>query len=127
MHHRILALALFVLSFSMFGEEVRQPSDYLEILTASKLMYNFISEPSTSPVEELKCPRRDERTRVVVENGEKKLAARDVKLEALKLVLEGEKHYRAERMKRGQGEVRGGDRGRSAARSRRTSLTAMRC
>jgi tetratricopeptide (TPR) repeat protein len=99
MHYRTLAVALFVLSFPMFGGEVLQPADYLTILTGSKLTYNIRSEPSQSPVEELKCPRRDERTRVVVENGEKKLAARDVKLEALKLILEGEQHYRAERMK----------------------------
>ncbi len=99
MHHRIFALALVVLSFSLSAGEILQPADYLEILADSRLTYKITAEPSKSPVEELKCPRRDERTRVVVENGEKKLAARDVKLEALKLVFEGEAHYRAERMK----------------------------
>ena len=98
MHHRIVALALCFLSLSVFAGEVLQPADYIKILTDSKLTYNIVPEPSKSPVEELRCPRRDERTRVVVENGEKKLAARDVKLEAMQLVLAGEKHYKAGQM-----------------------------
>lgn len=98
MHRHLLALALSVLSFSMFGGEVLQPADYLKIITDSKLKYVIGSAPAKSPVEELTCPRRDERMRVVVENGEKSLVAWNVKPEALKLLLEGEEHYRAERM-----------------------------
>lgn len=93
-----IILALTLLALPSFAAEVLKPEDYLAIVGKSKLRYNILSEPSKTPVEELTCPRRDERTRLVVDGKEKKLVAWQVAPAALKLLLEGEEHYDAQRM-----------------------------
>ncbi len=98
MPRRIALLALTLFAFSSFAGDLPSPADYVTIITNSKLRYNILSEPSKMPIEELTCPRRDERTRLVVKGNEKSLVAWNVAPAALKLLLEGEKHYDAERM-----------------------------
>lgn len=94
---RVLALLpLFAVALTASAEDLLGPADYLAIMTASKLRYNLLGAPSKTPVAEMRCPRRDETTRVKVEGREKTLVAWTIKVDAKKLLDEGEALYQAE-------------------------------
>jgi len=92
---RSIFVLLFLVASAAAAEDVLGPAEYLAILAESKLHYNILSTPSKTPIEELRCPRRDESTRLVIEGDKKKLVAWTVKLEALKLMNEGETLFQA--------------------------------
>ena len=93
---RILALLpLVTVALTAGADDLLGPAEYLKILTESKLRYNLLGGPSKTPVDEMRCPRRDETTRVKVEGNEKTLVAWTIKPEAKKLLEEGETLYQA--------------------------------
>jgi hypothetical protein len=86
-----VAAAFLIAPLFSFADDLLEPAEYLKILTDSKLAYKFSMEPAKTPVEEMQCPRRDERTRLVVNGQEKSLVDWTVAPEALKLIQEGER------------------------------------
>lgn len=80
-----------------FGEDPLSPAEYLKILAGSKLKYTIVAEPAKNPVPDVACPRRDERTRLVMKDGARTLVAWNVSLDVLKLFAEGERHFEADR------------------------------
>ena len=65
MRQLLLVLALCSVPSIVAADDVLTPADYLKILTESKLRYNILSTPSKTPIEEMRCPRRDMDMRVI--------------------------------------------------------------
>lgn len=81
--HWIVALVLFATG------DVLGPTDYLLIMTGSKLRYDLNAAPSKTPIEPRDCPRRDVRLRRVAG----KLVPWKVPLEALNFINAGDDLY----------------------------------
>jgi tetratricopeptide (TPR) repeat protein len=90
MRRLVLAFALFALAGTAVAADLLGPAEYMKILGDSKLRYNFLTTPSATPAEPMRCPRRDESTRVERNGKEKSLVAWNVKPEARQLLQEGE-------------------------------------
>ena len=96
---RRIALAVLLCSaaWSAHADDVLGPAEYLKILSDSKFRYTVLAEPAKNPVAEMRCDRRDARTRVVAKGDEKKFVAWAIKPAALQLINEGETLFQAEK------------------------------
>src|SRR5207248_5101537 len=98
MRKLLIVLALCAAPAAAAADDVLNPADYLKILTDSKLRYNILSTPSKTPVEEMRCPRRDMTMRAVADsNGKISLVEWKVKPEARKLLDDAETLYDAKK------------------------------
>ena len=98
MRHLLLVLALCSVPSIAAADDVLTPADYLKILTESKQRYNILSTPSKTPIEEMRCPRRDMDMRVITKpDGSRSLVEWKIKPEAKKLLDEAETLYQAKK------------------------------
>lgn len=94
----IASLVLVLFAFPVVADDLLGPAEYLKIVSDSKLRYLFQTTPAKTPAAGMQCERRDERTRVVVRDGEKTLVEWTIHPEAKKLLNEGETLYQAEKL-----------------------------
>jgi tetratricopeptide (TPR) repeat protein len=94
MRKTIVMIFFLLAAASLFADDVTGREYYLKVLVDSKLTYNVASGPVKDPVSlDLSCAQRDEKKRVVVVDGAKKLVDWNVKPEAQALIDAGEALY----------------------------------